>query len=63
MIRIVLKNIKKIIISKPLNDKVLLGRWNTNKKPEQIEKMADWASEDHCGCCTSLIQKKMIKTT
>ena len=44
--------------SRPLSNKVLLGRWDTLKSQKAIETTADWATEDHCGCCNSLLNKK-----
>lgn len=33
---------------------IVLGRWQTNKKKEHCDRLADWATEDNCGCCYGL---------
>ena len=34
-------------------NKITLGRWNTDYCVKKIDKKVDWANEDHCGPCGS----------
>ena len=39
------------------NDKILLGRWNTKHKKEQIDRKIYLANHDNCGPCGNVLDK------
>ena len=43
----------KIVINK-------LGRWKIQYEPEIINLKINQANEDHCGCCTTIPEFKVI---
>jgi len=55
-----MKNIVTFIKRFAKTEPKILGRWNIDQTPKQINSKVDWSNEDHCGPCG---QYSIDKTT